>query len=121
MSSSYNYNSVTSCVQTSCSEGCCNRYGYCPSYYASLMSAYYSDWTSCSISYTNVGAIVGGVIGGVVLIVLIVVLIVCLRRRNQDPMPMSAPNNPNLTVAYMGNPGTGQPPVYTNPVYTAKT
>lgn len=115
MSYSYNYNAVTKCVQTTCSEGCCNRYGYCPSYYASLMTSYYSDWTSCSISYIDVGAIVGGVVGGVVFIALIVLLVICLRRRNQEPMPMPMHGNPNHTVTYIGNPNMGPAPVYTVP------
>ena len=122
---------MSGCYNLNCPNGCCNYYGYCPSYYSySSGSLYYNCYTyygSGSDSDDNTKLyIIIGVSAGVALILLILLLIYCCYRRNINKVKqffkkVIRQDDPGMTIlmrscrpSYLPQPEEGETPTAQN-------
>jgi hypothetical protein len=82
--------SFCSASSQSCVEGCCDKFGECPSFYGNSCYYYYSS-SSKMVSYIirlGMGQIIGIAVGSV-MFVLVIITLICWYRRRQAQLLMS--------------------------------
>lgn len=107
--------SFCSASSQSCVDGCCDRYGYCPSTLNNPCYYYYSRTTASTSMPLTIGGIIG-IVMGVVIVVGVIVFIIWYKKRQQMMMaiangtdPLNAQSTNNQTTIFIPGQGMAQP------------